>query len=66
MRLKPEEVRIINAVRGLTQGQVRVFKAEGRVTEIHASHRQVLAAPTITASNPPAPGQILKPTREAT
>lgn len=64
MRLKPEEVRIINAVRGLTQGQVRVFKAEGRVTEVVSSHRETFPAAPPRQPSPPAPGQVLRPTRE--
>lgn len=39
MRLKPHEVRIINDVRRLRAGQVRVVKDEGGKLEVHTTDR---------------------------
>ena len=39
MRLKPQEVRIVNAVRSIRSGQVRVIKDEAGKVEVETNGR---------------------------
>ncbi len=46
MRLKPDEVRIINGIRALRTGKVEVYKADGRLADFAIRPREQGLAPT--------------------